>query len=234
MDASAYAFAQGIRSTRSALRSWNTRPWPVLRGWLAGSLFAAVALLTAVWLIAGLTGGGGPTSLQRPPFVVGDRIDVLRILGRNALVLALHAMACVAGFIAGSSLPLQAKQRTGIARLIHERGGRLAILFVLSATTFSLSAQAYVLGLSVAHVAGALHVSPGLLLLGLLPHAIPELTALFLPLAAWIIASRKGEWDGLLAATLVTVVIAVPVLVTAALWEVYVAPHVLHALIGYS
>jgi hypothetical protein len=234
VDASAYAFAQGIRSTRSALRTWNSRPWPVLRAWLAGSVCAAVALLTAVWLIAALSSGSGPTSLQRPPFVVGDRLDVVRILGRNALVLALHAMACVAGFIAGSSLPLQARQRTGVARWIHERGGRLAILFVLSATTFSLSAQAYVLGRSVAHVAGALHVSAGLLLLGLLPHALPELTALFLPLAAWILASRKGDWDELLAATVVTVLIAVPVLVTAALWEVYVAPHVLHGLIGYS
>jgi hypothetical protein len=29
-------------------------------------------------------------------------------------------------------------------------------------------------------------------------------------------------------------VIAVPVLVISALWEVYVAPHVLHALIGYA
>jgi uncharacterized membrane protein SpoIIM required for sporulation len=70
------------------------------------------------------------------------------------------------------------------------------------------------------------------LLLGLLPHAVPELTALFLPLAAWIIASRRGEWDELLAATLVTVLIAVPVLVVSALWEVYIAPHVLHGLIG--
>ena len=52
-----------------------------------------------------------------------------------------------------------------------------------------------------------------ILLAGLLPHAVPELMALFLPLAAWIIASRRGEWDELLAATLVTVVIAVPVLV---------------------
>ena len=52
-----------------------------------------------------------------------------------------------------------------------------------------------------------------MLLLGVLPHAIPELIALFLPLAAWIIASRRGEWDQLLAATFVTVAIAVPVLV---------------------
>jgi uncharacterized membrane protein SpoIIM required for sporulation len=66
----------------------------------------------------------------------------------------------------------------------------------------------------------------------LLPHAVPELTALFLPLAAWIIASRRGEWDKLLAATLVTVILALPTLLLAALWEVYVAPHVLSALVG--
>jgi uncharacterized membrane protein YccC len=72
-----------------------------------------------------------------------------------------------------------------------------------------------------------------LLLLGLLPHAIPELTALFLPLAAWIIASRHGDWDKLLAATLVTVLIAVPILVVTALWEVYAAPRLLQAVIGY-
>jgi uncharacterized membrane protein SpoIIM required for sporulation len=63
-----------------------------------------------------------------------------------------------------------------------------------------------------------------------LPHAVPELIALFLPLAAWIIASRKGQWEQLLAATFVTVAIAVPVLVAAAFVEVYVSPHLFSAL----
>jgi hypothetical protein len=84
----------------------------------------------------------------------------------------------------------------------------------------------------VARVAAALDTSPGLLLAGLLPHALPELIALFLPLAAWIIASRRGDWDKLLAATLVTVSLAVPTLVLTALWEVYVAPHVLGVVVG--
>jgi hypothetical protein len=96
-----------------------------------------------------------------------------------------------------------------------------------------LSAQAYILGTTVARVANFLNTSPGLLLLALLPHALPELMALFLPLAAWIIASRRGQWDQLLAATAVTVAIAVPTLVITALWEVFVAPHVLTSLIGY-
>jgi hypothetical protein len=233
MDASAYAFVHGIRSTRATLRRWNQRPGPVLGAWVAGSLAAAVALLLAVLGISAIVSGHGSVQLHVPPLQTGGMHDVLHILARNSLVLALHAMACVAGFIAGSSLPLQAREHHGIVKLIHERGGGLAIAFVVAATTFSLSAQAFVLGSSVAHVAYSLQTPGALLLLALLPHAVPELVALFLPLAAWILASRRGEWDELLAATLVTVTVAIPILVITAVWEVYVAPHVLHALITY-
>ncbi|MHB8233965.1 MAG: stage II sporulation protein M, partial [Solirubrobacteraceae bacterium] len=104
-------------------------------------------------------------------------------------------------------------------------GGRFAIAFVATATAFSLSAQAYLLGHALGGLAAFLRVSPGVLLLGVLPHAIPELVALFLPLAAWIIASRRGEWEQLLAATVVTVAIALPILIVAAFIEVYVSPH---------
>jgi hypothetical protein len=232
VDASSYAFVHGIRNTRATLGDWNRRPWPVLATWVAGSLLAAGLLLLAVWAIAAMRIGPGLVQLKRPPFRVGNGTDVVRILVKNSLVLALHAMACVAGFIAGSSLPLQAHQRTGLARLVHERGGRLAIIFVIAATAFSLTAQALILGVGVGHVAYALNTTPALLLVALLPHAIPELVALFLPLAAWIIASRRGEWDKLLAATFVTVALAAPMLVLSALWEVYVAPHVLRALLG--
>lgn len=234
MDPSAYALVHGIRSTRGALASWRDRPWPVLRRWLLGSLTAAVGLLFAIYLISLLPQGHGTVLLERPPFVVGNQLDVLRILGSNLLVLALHAMACVAGFIAGSSLPLQARYRTGVMRTIHEGGRRFAIVFVVGATCFSLTWQALSLGNTVARVASALHASTAVLMLGLLPHAIPELVALFLPLAAWIIASRRGEWDELLAATFVTVAFALPTLVMTALWEVYVAPRLLGALLGYG
>jgi hypothetical protein len=202
----------------------------VLGRWTAGSALAAAGLLVAVWLISSLDGGYEQVLTLQPPFAVGDVGDVLGVLRRNMLVLALHAMACVAGFIAGSSLPLQAKHHRGLSRWVHEHGGRLAIAFVVAATTFSLSAQAYLIGRSLGGVAAFLRVSPGLLLLGVLPHAIPELIGLFLPLAAWIIASRRGEWDQLLAATLVTVAVAVPVLVAAAFVEVYVSPHLFVAL----
>lgn len=235
MDASQYALVHGLRRTRGTLAAWQADPWPILRAWLLGSLAAASLLLLAVLAIALLSMphpyGRFPTN---PPLFAGDGRDVAQIFGHNLLVLALHAMACVAGFIAGSSLPLQAEQHTGFVKVIHERGRPFAMTFVVGATMFSLSLQAYVLGTSVASVATALPASPELLLLGLLPHALPELVALFLPLAAWIVASRRGEWDTLLAATFVTVAIAIPILAATAVWEVYVAPRVLGPLLGYG
>ncbi len=230
MDASAYAFAHGVRHTRATLRAWQRSPERVVGRWVAGSAAAGAGLLFAVWAIASLDGSYSQVVRLQPPFAVGGPGDVLHVLGGNLLVLALHAMACVAGFIAGSSLPLQAQSHRGLSRWVHEHGGRFAIGFVVAATTFSLSAQAYLIGHTLAGLSNFLRVSPALLLLGVLPHAIPELVALFLPLAAWIIASRRGEWDQLLAATLVTVAIAVPVLVVAALIEVYVSPHLFTAL----
>jgi hypothetical protein len=230
MDASAYAFAHGVRHTRTTLRTWQRTPIAVVGRWAAGSALAAAGLLLAVWLIASLDPGRRQVVTLAPPFAVGNLTDVLNVLEHNLLVLALHAMACVAGFIAGSSLPLQAQHHSGLSRWVHEHGGRLAIGFVVAATTFSLSAQAYLIGHTLAGVSGYLGVAPGILLLGVLPHAIPELMALFLPLAAWIIASRRGEWEQLLAATFVTVAVALPVLVVAACIEVYVSPHLFVAL----
>jgi hypothetical protein len=232
-EVSRYAFVEGVRSTRSTLRSWQSNPWPALGRWFAGSFAIAVLLLLAVWVIGGLSSNNGyGIQTTGPPFAVGDYNSALTILGRNLLVLALHAMACVAGFIAGSSLPLQAEGKHGWQRAIHEHGGRIAIGFVILATTFSLSAQAIVLGGEAAAIAARLHTTVAVLLVALLPHAPLELTALFLPLAAWISASRRGEWDQLLAATLVTVLIALPMLFVAALIETFVSPHLLHALVG--
>jgi len=230
MDASAYAFAHGVRHTRTTLRTWRLRPGSVLGHWVAGSAVAATGLLLAVLVVSSVDHGYQQILSLQPPFAVGNLSNVLSVLRSNMLVLALHAMACVAGFIAGSSLPLQAEHHHGASRWLHEHGGRIAIAFVACATAFSLSAQAYVLGHSLAGVSGFLRVSPALLLLGVLPHAIPELIALFLPLAAWILASRKGEWEQLLAATMVTVAVAIPLLIVAAFIEVYVSPHLFVAL----
>ena len=229
MSANEYVLVAGIRDTRATFRRWNRDPWPTLRDWCALSLAIACALLVAVWAVAGLT-----TPDLTPIYISGlqgeaGAEEVVAVIFRNSLVLALHATACVAGFMAGASMPIAAAQRTGFSRWVHVKAGQIAIVFVSAVTLFSLCTQAYVLGSQGSTIASQLGVSPGVLVLSVLPHALPELVALFLPLAAWLIASRRGEWNQLLAATVATTLIAIPVVVVSALVEVYLWSDTLRA-----
>jgi Stage II sporulation protein M len=221
------ALAQGLQDTRGALVRWNRDPVGVLRPWFLGALAFAAGLLGAVLIVATVV-PPDLTPLYIPGIAFeGDLEDVLRVIVRNGLVLALHAVACIAGFIAGSSLPLQASRMTGWRRWIHEKARPLAFAWVVAVTCFSLITQAFVLGNTGAQLAEQFQISPALLILTVLPHALPELTAVFLPLAAWTIASRRGEWHDLLAATFATVGVAIPILVVAASWETFVWPELL-------
>lgn len=228
--ANQHVFSHGMRDTRETFESWNERPWAVLRGWLWLSLAIALALLTSVWFVAGML-TPDLTPIHLPGLTSSsDPGDLVPILIRNSTVLALHATACVAGFIAGASMPIAAAQRTGVSRWIHVKAGQLAILFVTAVTLFSLLTQSLYLGFQGSTLAFQLDISRLELIFSVLPHAIPELTALFLPLAAWLIASRRGEWNQLLAATFITVALAVPTLIVSATVEVYVWPQILAAI----
>lgn len=229
MNANELVLVQGMDATKRALAEWNRQPWRTLKTWLFWSLLTAVGLLLAIYVVARMS-DPDPTAIV---LAGGEPMaDAQRILLKNSLVLALHAMACVAGFLAGSAVPQQAQFKTGVSKWIHEKAGPGAILFVVGATAFSLGTQAYVLGNVTSTVAAHLDVGAGKLLLVLSIHAIPELAALFLPLAAWVVASRRGEWEKLLAATAVTVGIAVPVLIAACFVEIYVTPQVLANVLG--
>lgn len=230
MNGHELAVVQGWADTRRTLADWNRSPLAVVGRWARVSLGIALALLTAVWLVA-LVSRPDPTSIIVAGIDAPPSLDhALTVLGRNLLVLALHALACLAGFIAKSSLPAEAASYSGRWRVVHDRAGSAAIAFVGAATLFSLATQSLALGMHLSSLAPQLSTSPGFLLLTLTPHAIPELVALFLPLAAWLIAARAEAWHQLLAATLVTTAVALPVLVAAAMIETFVTPHVMAAL----
>src|SRR5262245_10581637 len=229
MEANQYAFVHGMRSTRVTLARWQSDPWPVLRGWLTAAAAIGLLLLAGVLLIASVV----------KPDLGFDYVPSLpdgaetghtaEIVGRNSLVLALHAFACIAGFIAGSALPLSAQKRKGISRWIHERARPVAFAWVIFVTCFSLLTQATALGIYGSTLSDSLAISPAMLVATAIPHALLELTAVFLPLAAWTLASRRDEWDQLLAATVVTVTLAIPMLIASAVWEVQVWPYLLRA-----
>jgi hypothetical protein len=225
MKVDGLAVVQGWPETVATLRRWRRAPGRRFADWALGALAVALLLLAATWYVAVLS-PADPTPYVFPGLTRPAHLsDFGFVLYRNSLVLGLHAMACVAGFIAGSS-------RIAGGGRVHRRAGRLAMGFVAGATLFSLGTQALALGNGAASLAAQLGVSPLVLLVTLTPHALPELFALFLPLAAWTIASRRGAWSELLAATFATTAIAVPLLVGAAAVETWVTPRLLAGLAG--
>ncbi len=211
------AVVQGWADTRGTLRRWNDEPAVVLRPWALASLAVGVLLLAATWAIAALS-TPDPSGATFPgvtgPATLGDFGFVLF---RNGLVLALHALACVAGFMAGSSLPQVAAGYRGVWRTVHEQGRpagdrlrrrRHAVL----ARHPGVRARRRTPRRWPRASASPRRCSCS----GYSPHALPELFALFLPLAAWTLASRGRRWEELLAATFVTVAIAIPILLLAA------------------
>ena len=148
------------------------------------------------------------------------------------LVLALHGFVCVAGFMAMRALPEQTKYKRGVDRWVHEHAGPFAMVWV-SGRDDLLDHHA---DLDPRHdrsptCRSRSGISQGTLLLTVLPHALLELTAVFLPLAAFLIASRQGDWHELLAATVVTVSVAIPMLIVAAFVEAYLWPEILGSVI---
>jgi len=191
--------------------------------WVGVSLLVGVALLVATGVIATFHESG--TVALLPAFSGQPSLGgVAFIVRRNLLVLALHALVCVAGYLAMRGVPSVADAYEGPIRTLHRAATPIALVFVSLATLGSLTVQALALGEFAASIAAAYNLTPQHLLILILPHALPELTALFLPLGAWMVIARRNEWGDLLAASIITTALAVPVLVMAAIIEVYVSP----------
>ena len=218
MDASAYAFAHGVRQTRATLRAWQRTPGVVLGRWFAGSALAAVCLLLRRVgrraLFDRLSAGHHPAN-RRSRSAAAPTCSA-------SCAATCSCSPCTRWRASRGSSPAArcrcrpsttTASRAGCTSTAGASRSRFVVLrHRLLAERAGLRARAHArrrlrLPARLARPAAA----------GLLPHAIPELIALFLPLAAWIIASRRGEWEQLLAATFVTVAMAVPVLVVAAL-----------------
>src|SRR2546421_10538184 len=109
MNVNELVLVQGMSDTKATLAEWNREPWPVFRTWLFWSLMTALGLLAAVWVVAKLS-TPDPTPVSLPGIGRAPTMgDAGQGLFRNSLVLALHSMACVAGFMAGGTPPRPAR-----------------------------------------------------------------------------------------------------------------------------
>ena len=230
MDHRDLALVQGLDHTRATLRRWNAAPGRVVGLWALGAFAIACALLYLVWAVshrvtpdtraaaparrqrAGDRRGGGAGARPQLARARPPRLRVRRRLHRRQ--------------------PASRRARPPSRAVApHPRGRRPARHRVRRRRRrCSRSAtQAFVLGSDAATLSAQLQSARRCSIVTLLPHALPELTALFLPLAAWLVASRRRQFDELLAATVATTALAAPVLVLAAAVEVWVWPHLLRA-----
>lgn len=209
--------------------------WPGLAGWAEVGRWSAIAavvatiLLSSVALLAGLLPGnaaiGATSALLVRHQTFGDALSVLR---RNLLVLGIHLCACWIGAIVGRPPQPAPARWAGWARTLNRPVpswmGRMALVYALGVTFLSVSVQALALGRQLADLTQATGVSAPHLLVLVLPHAVPELMAVFLPLGLFLREARRGRLDRLGPWSLQAAAIALPVLLCAALIETYVTP----------
>lgn len=202
------------------LRRWSRHPIRVTAPWLALSLAIGVGLLLLVWLVAQFVPANPARPAGYPFHDSSDRAGhVAHLVQRNLVVLALHATACLAGYIVHAALRSPSNEPDTLERVTRATA-RVAIWWVPVATVLSIATQAWVLGSYASTLAAHLFLPVRRLLLTTAPHALLELTAVFLPLAAWLVALRARRLGELYAATIASVVIAVPMIVAAAWIEV--------------
>jgi hypothetical protein len=199
--------------TRALFATWADRPAPVLAPWALGSLLIGLAVLGGALAVALVA---GPSGAYTPVFAdsTAGAADVVRIAARNGVVLALQSLVCVAVYIS---------TRPG------ERGRGWALSLVAALSAYSLLSQVWRLGHDLASAAHTLGLAPADLLARLSLHAVPELTALYLPLAACLALVRRRRTDDLAAAAALTTVVAVPVVVICAYVEVFLTRYLLPA-----
>jgi hypothetical protein len=208
-----------VSDLRSALRRWSRDPASVLARWAVGSLLLGLALLGAALLVATVTVPGGDTYVPTFADPAAGVSDAVQIFARNSLVLALHSLVCVAVYMATRPAPPRATR-------LQRSTGPVALCVIGGLTIFSLASQTWTLGHQLAGAAQTLGVSNLGLVERLSVHAVPELTALFLPLAACLALVRGARHDDLGAAGLVCFAAALPVVALCACLEVFVTRYV--------
>lgn len=216
------AFEAGIKETAETLKTWQEGRWKVAVPWMGISLLIALVMFGGAWSVA--TFLPQTTEAILPIFVTaGNRIeDALWLLGRNSMVLLLHLLVCVAAYLARRSVPMQAQHTAGINRWVHQRAGGIAMLVVAGLTAYSLSWQTWQLGNVLHSASDTLGLTPLDLLSRAALHGIPELAAVFLPLAACLILGAKKQWNQMLAAAFLCAIIAIPILIAASVIETWV------------
>jgi hypothetical protein len=215
-------------SRRAIAGWWAPAGWAEVGRWAVIAGVVAAVLLTGVALIATHLSGSYVIGIDSGLFTRRHSFgDVLYVFRRNLLVLGIHLCACWIGAIIGrphEPAPARWGRVGALHRPVPTWMGRAALFYALLVTLLSVVVQAIALGRQLADLSLAAHLSSTRLLVLVLPHAVPELVAVFLPLGLFLLEAQRGRLDRLGAWSLQAAALALPVLLCAAVIETYVTP----------
>lgn len=214
-------------------------PW---RRWFTVAALIAVGMIVAITVMATFV-AGDPFNQTTIAHQSGFD-DWWYILRHNLLVLAIHFCACLVGALvavkphelddewvnAPGKWTWARKTAAGMNRELPQRLQQLCLAYAAGVTMCSILLQTLTLGYSAAATAPSLGLQPWQLMIALLPHAFIELTAVFLPLAAFLYRAKTGKLIHLGYEAWVSALVALPLLLIAATIEILVAPVIIQAM----
>lgn len=207
-------------------------PWSDVKLWFAlSALISAVMLLGVIvfshFVPADASAGSGSLLLRRR----NSWHTAAWIFRRNMLVLTIHFLACAVGGIIGrphQPLPESWSRFRRLDRELPPWLARGALLYALCATLTSVALQTTGNSFVLADLAAYLRIDSAWVIFLVLPHAIPELVGVFLPLALFLVNARRGQLAVLSVWAWQSAVIGLPLVAGAALIEAFVTPQWIH------
>lgn len=207
--------------------------------------FAVSAVISAVMLVGTVIAGSllpGDPGDGSHSLLLGSYSYVrepawenfMNIFSKNLLVLLLHFFCCLVGAIIGRPhrpLPEKWAKFGNLHSELPKWMADLALVYAFTATLASVAIQTTGLGFILADISSYTDLAPWQLGLEILPHALFELPAIFLPLGLFLIQAKKKELRPLNTYAWQSLLIALPLIIIAALIETFITPHIIsHAI----
>ena len=218
--------------------------WREVRRWAVVSLAVSLVMLAGT-IAAGYVLPADPDAAATTRLlssVLGHTSSPLVVMGvvftSNFLVLCLHYCCCLVGAIVSRPFrPLpEPWNRNPLARLLHRPiPGWLAefsLSYAAAVTLGSIVLQSTQIGFVLADISAYTGRPPWEWILLMLPHALLELPAIFLPLGLFLLQARRRDLRPLQRRSHQALLLGVPVLVVAAVIEVELTPHLVRWWLG--
>lgn len=203
----------------------------LFRWWRLGFLIGLVLMLGSLYF-ALKTNDVSAEAGHYNIFVTGGNFEDWKYtVTKNFLVLGIHFGACLIGAIIGRSqrdAKIPKEERTPGKSYWNDLPDwiiKLTLIYAWIVTLSSIYLQAEKSGEIIADLAAYLNASPILVVVAFFPHALLELSAVFLPLGLFLLEARLQKLHHIGWWSIQSLLLAIPLVLFAATIEILFTPH---------